>query len=357
MKQQSKKIAYYIFQSAPSEIVRAKVFAQEYERQGYSVKYFQLYSTIINSLKNNLRNKIVVYLLSLIDIKIIFPIKSLVVLHSASKFDGIILLKYVDPNFISKLKQRTKAKLLFDFDDAIWLEGFLGVEKFKKILGLVHFVSCDNSYLVEKSQVFNQHTFIVNGPAQFEFFNKGKKQRDNNHVIIGWIGSPSTLFYLYAIYDALEEIGSKAKNVKLIVVGTGKDKRLYPKFENLKVEFIESYNQAEMVDYVNSFDIGLYPLFNNQLSLGRGSLKATIYMAAGKPVVATSIGHNKILIQDGINGFLALPKEEWVAKLSELIINPSLREKMGIEGRKTIELNYSIEKCFAQLKQKYLEML
>ena len=56
---------------------------------------------------------------------------------------------------------------------------------------------------------------------------------------------------------------------------------------------------------VYSFDIGLYPLFLNELSLVRAALKAKIYMSGKTPFVASSIGEVKELIKDRTKVFLA----------------------------------------------------
>ena len=124
---------------------------------------------------------------------------------------------------------------------------------------------------------------------------------------------------------------------------------MIPPFEKIKVISIPSYDQAEMIKQVFSFDIGLYPLFLNELSLGRGSLKATIYMSGKIPVVCSDIGENLNIIKDKINGFLASDTDEWVKKLSCLIESPALRKEIGKKGFDFVETNYSTENCLNQL--------
>ena len=51
----------------------------------------------------------------------------------------------------------------------------------------------------------------------------------------------------------------------------------------------------------------------------------------------------KEIIQDGLNGFLVNTKEEWIAKISLLLSNPTLRSAMMREGRKTIERRFSLK--------------
>ena len=54
---------------------------------------------------------------------------------------------------------------------------------------------------------------------------------------------------------------------------------------------------------------------------------------------------NREIIKDGINGFLAVTKEEWIEKLSKLIEEPELRRRLGMSGRRTTEETYSVRRC------------
>ncbi len=66
-------------------------------------------------------------------------------------------------------------------------------------------------------------------------------------------------------------------------------------------------------------------------------------MACGIPVVASAVGVNKDIIEDGVNGFLASTEEDWFEKLRMLLSDPALREKVGLAGRRTVEERYSLD--------------
>jgi len=72
-------------------------------------------------------------------------------------------------------------------------------------------------------------------------------------------------------------------------------------------------------------------------------------MAIGIPFVATAYGTNYRIMENGIQGFLALTNEEWLESLIILVNDIELRRRMGIEGRKRVEQMFSIEANF----QKY----
>jgi glycosyltransferase involved in cell wall biosynthesis len=68
-------------------------------------------------------------------------------------------------------------------------------------------------------------------------------------------------------------------------------------------------------------------------------------MAMGVPPVCSAIGANCEVIEHGKNGFLATTPEEWVRCLEFLIDDPSLRERLGRQARKTVEEKYSMRRC------------
>lgn len=66
-------------------------------------------------------------------------------------------------------------------------------------------------------------------------------------------------------------------------------------------------------------------------------------MALGIPTVATAIGANFRIIENGVSGFLVNSEKEWIRALSNLIENAELRKQMGMAARKRVTELYSIK--------------
>jgi glycosyltransferase involved in cell wall biosynthesis len=109
------------------------------------------------------------------------------------------------------------------------------------------------------------------------------------------------------------------------------------------------WRSEEEVADLQSFDIGLMPLIDDPWSWGKCGLKIIQYQGVGVPVVCSPIGINRDLVEDGVNGLWATTQEEWEEKLSVLIENHVLREKMGREGRKRVLKGYTIQACAPRL--------
>ena len=65
-------------------------------------------------------------------------------------------------------------------------------------------------------------------------------------------------------------------------------------------------------------------------------------MSLGIATVASPVGVNKIIIEDGVNGYLCASYEEWLTKLSLLINNEELRSQLGKMGRTKVVESYSL---------------
>ena len=66
-------------------------------------------------------------------------------------------------------------------------------------------------------------------------------------------------------------------------------------------------------------------------------------MALGIPTVATAVGANFRVIENEVSGFLVKEEKEWIDVLERLLLNPSLRKKIGGAARKRVEETFSVE--------------
>ena len=162
-------------------------------------------------------------------------------------------------------------------------------------------------------------------------------------MTLGWIGDHGSIHYLEKMKPIFERIGEKYPHVELkIVCDTFFD------CDRMKV-IKKNWSSEEEVADLQGFDIGLMPLVDDPWSWGKCGLKIIQYQGVGVPVVCTPVGINKDLVEDGVNGFYAMTPEEWEEKLSLLIENSGLRERMGREGRRRVLENYTFQACAPRL--------
>jgi glycosyltransferase involved in cell wall biosynthesis len=97
------------------------------------------------------------------------------------------------------------------------------------------------------------------------------------------------------------------------------------------------------VEDLRPLDVGVMPLPEDRWSKGKCGMKALQYMGLAIPAVCSPVGVNSEIVRDGENGMLAATEGEWVEKLSLLLKDAALRERLGRAGRATVEARYSAE--------------
>jgi glycosyltransferase involved in cell wall biosynthesis len=85
------------------------------------------------------------------------------------------------------------------------------------------------------------------------------------------------------------------------------------------------------------------PLPDEPFTRGKCGYKLVQYMAAGLPVVASPVGINTSIVEQGKTGFLASSKKEWVEALVTLSQNAGMRNNMGSIGRQKVEKEFSLQ--------------
>jgi glycosyltransferase involved in cell wall biosynthesis len=82
-------------------------------------------------------------------------------------------------------------------------------------------------------------------------------------------------------------------------------------------------------------------------------------MACGLPVVATAVGGNVEIVQDGVNGLLVPPSNPGAlaSAIAELLRDKEKARKMGLEGKLLVEENFSIDINVRKTEKLYLQIL
>ena len=275
----------------------------------------------------------------------------------ADEFDYIFIQREAfmtgSINFEKKFAN-SKAKLIFDFDDSIWLRdkneanrklSFLkNPAKTAKIISLCDSIVAGNQYLADYAKQYNKNVVIIPTTIDTEWY-KPKTKTDNTRIIIGWSGSFTTIKHFESAIEALTKIKAKYRGrISFKVIGDSKYHH-----EPLEIIGQEWEANTELED-LEDIDIGIMPLPNLDWTRGKCGLKGLQYMGLAIPTIMSPVGVNTEIIEDGVNGFLAETPDEWVDKLSQLIDAPELRRKLGTAGRETVVNYYSVEAN----KEKYL---
>jgi glycosyltransferase involved in cell wall biosynthesis len=193
-----------------------------------------------------------------------------------------------------------------------------------------------NDFLAERARQAKAYQ-IEYLPSVVDINRYSVHEKTSGQFRIGWIGSPVTAPYLELIREALEE-ASKQINARLVLVGAGDQDPL----PGVAKEVLPWSEDSE-VAHIQSFDIGIMPLPEGPFERGKCGYKLIQYMACGLPVVASPVGVNTRIVEQGKTGFLASSNADWVEALVMLSKDIGMRGVLGKAGRKKIEQEYSLQ--------------
>jgi glycosyltransferase involved in cell wall biosynthesis len=333
----------YPFDEAPSQRFRFEQYLNIIKNEGYKYKIapflnLKAWNTLYKS--GNSTQKLIWLFISFI--------RRFILLFQLNSYEFVFIHREATPIgppfFEWTVRYLWRKKIIYDFDDAIWLKDptekgslkaiFKWKSKVKNICSWSYKVSCGNDYLADFAKKYNENV-VINPTTINTDYHKALEKSDSGKIVIGWTGTHSTLPYLKLVLPVLNEL-SKEYNFELLVISNQK-----PDFDVHYMRFIPWRKSSEIED-LNKMDIGVMPLSDDIWSNGKCGFKLLQYMAIKKPTVASPVGVNKKLLHESEAGYSANNEKEWEDKLLKLLNDQELREELGKKGQEYIKKRYSV---------------
>ncbi len=285
-------------------------------------------------------------------------LRPLIAALSATSPGGVLVVHrtaHLGVAVLCALVRLRRARVIFDFDDAIQLSWKLGFpHPLYYALPLVLRISdaawCGSHYLAEYAR---KHTSALMVPtAVAPEFERAAREYSTPPTIV-WVGNaPANLRSLRILVQPLERLSRVCSFRMQILSALGSDdvRLLFASLENrVEVDYGWSSWQdiRRIAEEVGRCDIGTMPLEDSPWSRGKCSLKALEAMASGLPVVVSDVGENSFVVGDQEYGLVARTSDDWYRALRALVTLPALRLHYGSRGRSRVVEKYS---CSAVLK-------
>ena len=253
------------------------------------------------------------------------------------------------PAFVELAMRRSKTRFFVDYDDAAyatyalwpWLRG-----KIARVMAAAETVVVGNSELRAYAEQFARRVRVIPTVVDLAGYPNHRQAGDSDKVRVGWIGTPITAGSVPALIPVMERLQRAHANLSFRLIGA----RNGFSCNGLRAE-VPAWSPETESELLLGCDIGIMPLPDTQFTRGKCGLKLIQYMACGLPVVASPVGVNREIVEEGRNGYLVSSDEEWYASLDKLIRDPELRRKLGKAGREKIEAGYTREHGFAKWQE------
>jgi glycosyltransferase involved in cell wall biosynthesis len=255
----------------------------------------------------------------------------------------ILQRKLLDPWEAAMLRRHAR-RIFYDVDDAVMyhnrpvrlISRWRTDRRFRATAGVLDHVIAGNEYLADVFRKQGRPATVI--PTMVDcarYMAKVHQPTDSPRLV--WIGSNSTLNYLEKFMPMIEQAAGIVPGLRLLTIG---DKTVTSSI--IPVEH-EPWSEETEAAALSRGDIGIAPTPSDQWTLGKCGFKILQYMAAGLPVIASPVGANAQIVQDGVTGLLPTDPAQWPAAIAKLAGDVELRARMGQAGRELAALRYSLE--------------
>lgn len=307
-------IAAHRPERSPSQRFRFEQYISFLEQNGFACDFSWLISEQDDRIfyqPGNLHNKLSIFTKSIY--------KRLKDVLRAGNYDIVFVQReafMTGSVFFEKRFKKSGAKLIFDFDDAIWLPNVSEAnrkwnwlkrpEKTSEIIRLSDHVIAGNSYLAAYAKNYNPNVTVIPTTIDTDVYVR-LEHTPGSPVCIGWSGSITTIRHFESAVPVLKKIKNKyGSGVFFKVVGDESYKN-----DELNIAGIPWSPERELSE-LQLFDIGIMPLPDDEWAKGKCGLKGLAYMSVETSPVMSPVGVNSEIIRNGQNGFLAATDEDWV---------------------------------------------
>lgn len=253
------------------------------------------------------------------------------------------------PPLAERALGRAAGRLIFDFDDAIYmpslayrnpLDRFRDFDKPRKLIAMASRVVVGSDYLRDYALRFARtpdHVAVVPTVVDTTVYCPRPAPKASPEVTIGWIGTPRGSGYLLDLLEPIRALSREFPQVAFRFVGAEPFAT-----QGLPITFKTWRLDDELAD-LQSFDIGIMPLTDDEETRGKCGFKLIQYMSVGIPVLCSPVGANRTIVEEGVNGYFASTPEQWLAGLRRLVGDAGTRERLGQRGRGIAQARYSRE--------------
>ena len=231
-----------------------------------------------------------------------------------------------------------RVKLVYETDDDMlrpdpsnWLahlhdEAVRGT--YKHCVQISDLVTVSTEPLAEQMRQYNPNVVVLPNFVHGDMLYLDRPRRDR--VTVGWSGGMSHLRDWMEAADPLRQVLDSHPGVDMHFIGLD-----YSPVLRTNRECRYTPWKPDVWDYYQliDFDIGLAPLADTPFNTCKSNIKALEYMALGIPVIASDTPAYRDLVVDGVTGYLVHGKDEWHARLTDLINDEAMRTEMGAKGR------------------------
>ncbi len=175
--------------------------------------------------------------------------------------------------------------------------------------------------------------------------------------VVGAVGSLYPVKGHTYLVQAMAQIAKQLPSVMCLLIGHGHLRATLER--EVKVLGLERHvkflgYRSDVPRLLGALDLFVLPSLSEGLPLSL--LEA---MATGRPVVATDVGGNPEVVQDGATGYLVEPRRPDLLadRILELLMDPGRGKAMGVRARATVHERFGVERMVREYERLFREIV
>jgi glycosyltransferase involved in cell wall biosynthesis len=251
------------------------------------------------------------------------------------------------PALLERLTRRWQAPIVYDLDEPLFVpyasprnrlfSRLRWASKIDELFGLSDRVFAVNRAIAGYAGRFCDQVSVVPMAVDLQRYRPSPVSTAARPLTVGWVGTRTTQPNLELIAEPLRRL-ARSHGAGLRVLAD--EPMTLP---GLDLEFLP-WDFHQEVPRLQACQIGVVPVKPHPWTPWKFFFKLIQFMSLGMPVVASPVGSNLEIIEDGANGFLADGDDQWYDRLRALADDPALRRSMGQAARQTAETRFGLDR-------------
>ncbi len=249
---------------------------------------------------------------------------------------------------VRRMATRTRARVVYDIDDAVYLSHPRGSHALMRAADLV---LGGNDLLVNYASSYcAQSEFFPTGLVVDDYARHRPKAGPDNPVpVIGWIGNRSNAPYLAEAASGLSE-AAREHDFILRIICDFRQPLDIPVGPEIKVDRVQWTPETAARD-VAQLDMGLMPLPDTPWERGKCGFKVLEYFAAGACGIASEVGDGGRLMDGGNRGYpIRADNSNWGEQLRAALDEPAQTRQRAAAGHAYVTEVHDLDRVAARLE-------
>lgn len=254
--------------------------------------------------------------------------------------DAVILKGVVDKEGIASILAHREVrglKLIVDLDDAMFVDEHSPFKKkwdildaefvIRQTVRAADMVIASTDAIKQIVSPLNKNIKVIKNYYDPDWFDVKIKKNTSSSIRIGWTGSITHISDLEMVAPYLLDVQKKYPQVKYVMCGDPRIKKIIPT--------VEIYPSVPITMYPHQLaamqlDIGIAPLLDTEFNRQKSTIKAMEYALCKIPAVCSPVNYSEV-------PYVTIATDDWVDKLSELIENESERIYLGEQAYRLVQ--------------------